>query len=270
MAKKRTTSNLPVAYDEELARMAQAGRQAEAASATGNFISVRGGIMQWRGAPITGNVLDCVIISSVYENNLYEEGFDPDNPSSPSCYAFGVTPDALAPHPESENKQGDQNGLCAACWANGFGSDPKGGKGKACQNRRRIALIAGNQWDGDAVKSAEVGFLRLPVMSTAGYSNHVMQVADVLKRPVFGVLTEISVVPDAKTQFRIMFKIKEPITDHDTMAALLEKAKAVAAQSIVFPYPKNAGMPKWNAGGKRKVPVKQAGRKQPQQQKRKF
>jgi hypothetical protein len=53
MAKQQKT-NLPVAYDAELARLAQAYRDTEAASATGNFISVRGGVLQWRGAPIEG------------------------------------------------------------------------------------------------------------------------------------------------------------------------------------------------------------------------
>lgn len=243
MAKK--TANLPVQFDEELARQAQAYRAAEAASATGNFISVRGGVMQWRGAPIADNKFDCLILASVFENDYYKEGFDPDNPTPPACYAFDLRQDGLKPHAEAEDPQGDANHLCAACWANGFGTgtDARGqpSRGKACQNRRRLAIIPGGDLTEAGVKAAELAYFRVPVMSVSGYSNHVMQIADIFKLPPFGVVTELSVVPDPKSQFRVLFKVKGQVKDRAVLAALFGRASD-AASSIQFPYPKASEM----------------------------
>ena len=235
MAKKQTT-NLPVAYDEELARMAQAYKTSEAASATGAFISVRGGVMQWRGAPVAGNKLDVVILASIFENVYYEGKFDPNTVSSPACYAFAKTQDALKPHELAPNKQGDDNGLCAACWANAWASDPEGRRGKACRNTRRLAVIPAQPLTAEAVKSAEQAYLKLPVTSVAAYSAHVMQLAEVLKRPPFGVVTTISVLPDPKNQFRVTFNAAAEIKDRELLAALLTRAKTAEAQ-ITFSYP---------------------------------
>ncbi len=142
MAKKvAEKGGLPISYDEELARQAEAYKTSEAASATGQFISFKGGQMTWRGAAVNGNQLDVIVLSSVFENVWYEREFDPTTVSSPQCYAFAKSMEGLKPHEKSIKKQGDANGLCAACWANGWSSDPKGGRGKACRNTRRLAVI---------------------------------------------------------------------------------------------------------------------------------
>lgn len=241
MAKVKQTANLPVAFDEELAKQAAAYRTAEASSATGNFISIRGGVLQYKGAPIEGNKFSCVILASVFENNYYKEAFDPDTPVPPSCYAFSATQDGLAPHAEAEDKQGDANHLCAACWANGFGSgvDARGqpSRGKACHNRRRLAIIpVDKNFDADSVATAEIAYLRIPVMSCPGYSLHVTGIADAFNLPPYGVVTECSVVPDAKSTFRVVFKVLHK-AERTTLAALFSRA-AEAAKSIAFPYPK--------------------------------
>ena len=271
MAKKQPGTNL-VQFDEELAKQAQAYRQTEAASATGNFIGTAAGILSWRGAPIEGNKMDCIVLTSVFENDYYKDAFDKDNPTPPACYAFATSQDALAPHESAEDKQGDANGLCAGCWANGFGSAADGGRGKACQNRRRLAVIpASGKLTAEGVKTAELAYFRVPVLSVAGFSNHVMQVADLFKRPPFGVVTELSLVPDAKSQFRALFKIKAPIEDREALTALMARSHDAAA-AIQFPYPKAAELARAPA---RRQPARRppgtpqsAAKKQPQQRAR--
>src|ERR1039457_6579105 len=108
MAKKQAGTSL-VQFDAELAKQAQAYRDAEAASATGNFVSVKAGILQWRGAAIAGNKMNVLIVGSVFENDYYASGFDPDNPESPVCYAFGERGDGMKPNEDSGDKQGDAN-----------------------------------------------------------------------------------------------------------------------------------------------------------------
>jgi hypothetical protein len=236
MASKKGSANLPVAYDAELAAMAEAYKANEAASATGQFISFKGGVMTYRGAAVEGNKLDVIILSSIFENVWYEKDFDPNSPAAPQCYAFGKSMDELKPHDASSDKQGDANGLCAGCWANGWGSDPKGGRGKACRNTRRLAVIPAKPLDVDAIPKAELAFMKLPVTSVAAYSAHAIQCADVLKKPPFGVVTTIGVVPDAKNQFRVTFTAAAEIKDKGLLVALMQRAKA-AESSIVFPYP---------------------------------
>lgn len=243
MAKKQT-ANLPVAFDAELAKQAMAYRAAEAASVTGNFISMRGGVLQYKGAPIEGNKFSCVILASVFENDWYKDAFDPDNPTAPNCYAFATTLDGLKPHAEAGDPQGDANHLCAACWANGWGSgvDARGKatRGKACQNRRRLAVIpVDKNFDAESAQAAEIAYVRIPVMSCPGYSLHVTNIADMLKLPPYGVVTEVSIVPDAKSQFRVLFKAGAKI-ERSVLGALFQRA-AEAAKAITFPYPKLTG-----------------------------
>ena len=68
--------------------------------------------------------------------------FDPSKPYNPKAEAEdkvpicvsadNVTPDADAQQPQSQ--------YCANCPMNAWGSDPKGGKGKACQEYKRVAV----------------------------------------------------------------------------------------------------------------------------------
>lgn len=234
---KKATANLPVSYDEELARQAEAYKSNEAASASGQFISFKGGVITYRGAQIEGNKLDVIILHSIFENAYYAQDFDPNSPQAPDCYAYGNTQEELKPHELAKHREGDDNGLCAACWANGWGSDPKGGRGKACRNTRRLAVLsAPSNLDVNHIQKSEVAFIKLPVTSVPTYSSHVMQIADILKKPPFGVITRLSTVPDQKSQFKVQFELIQEIKDKEMLMALMDRQKA-AKSAIMFPYP---------------------------------
>lgn len=69
-------------------------------------------------------------LSKTFYVNGYVEGSD----AAPDCAsANGIHPDAGV-----LNKQAD---VCATCPKNAWGSDPKGGKGKACGDHRRMAVV---------------------------------------------------------------------------------------------------------------------------------
>jgi hypothetical protein len=113
-------------------------------------------------------------------------------------------------------------------------------RGKGCKNIRRLALIAE---DGlEDIENAEIAFLKVPVTSVRYWSGHVQTLASQLKRPPFAVVTEISVVPDPKTQFAVKFRVAGQIDDPDVIQALIARHEAVADQ-IAFPYSKNADRP---------------------------
>src|ERR1700744_2805032 len=135
-AKKQTTA--VVKYDELLAARAVKANKA-AVSAGGEWLSVKGATLSYQGNAVPGNSMDLIVISSVLENQLYDPTvkYDPNNPSSPICYAFGETEEEMAPHEKSPLPQAD---ACSGCPHNEWGSGD-GGQGKACKNVRRTGNI---------------------------------------------------------------------------------------------------------------------------------
>ncbi len=200
------------------------------------FISFKSGMLALNGNAAPGNKLDVVILNSCLENQLYTRPFDPDKASSPDCWALGHSEEEMAPSNDVENPASPD---CANCPNNEWGSDPKGGKGKACKNTRRLALIQANQLND--LTNADVYYARLPVTSVANWAKYVMQIGNVVKRPPFGVITEISVSPDLKTQFKVNFQFRGLVED-SVLEALFSLHEG-QNEGILFGYPKNSPEP---------------------------
>lgn len=236
MAKAPNTEVAPaastavVSWQDELNQMAVATAAVEKPS--GNWVSFKGGQMTIGGLPIKDNKVPIVVLHSVFENQLYADRYDPNNQQPPICYAFGETDDDLKPHPESAKPQHTD---CATCPNNQWGSDPGGGKGKACKNVRRLAMIAST--DLDKVEKAEIAIAKLPVTSVKNWSTFASQVSNVLKLPPLAVIVEMSVVPDPKTQFQVNFDLIDRITDGEVIQQLLAKRRATTAM-VYAPYDK--------------------------------
>lgn len=226
-----------VSWSEELARRAQmAASIEENVGSGGAFISLRGGRLQYNGAEVPGNKMNVVVLDHILEYTFYLNGFDPDNPQPPDAYALGRDENTLRWH---ENSIAELDGepiageLCKNSSINQWGSAEKG-KGKACKNQRRLALITEDEAaDVESIKEATPVFLRVPVTSVKAWAGYVRQLEKTLQRPPLGVVTEISVVPDPKTQFKLQFKLVESIEDGDIIEALIAKADAT---EIDFPY----------------------------------
>src|SRR5512139_1514558 len=200
-------------WDEELAKQAEVAAGMEESSSGGQFFSTKGGILTWQDAPLPDNQMAVIIVDSVLENVYYEQEYDIDNPSSPTCFAFGRDEKTIAPHQVVVEAGQGVSDQCDGCEMNEFGTAVRG-RGKACRNTRRLALIpagtlANNRFtmfDEEAIASATVGFMKLPVTSVKGYATFVKQVAGTLRRPPHGIITKVRVVPDAKTQFKVLFE----------------------------------------------------------------
>lgn len=256
MAKKPTPAPKTTAvanWDEELAKLAGAGASLTNSTSGGRFFSTQAGILSYDDTPLPGNQM-CVIIGSwCLENVYYGDTYDPDNRKPPLCFAFHKDPetkDEMAPDPEhlKDDAFEQQNDDCASCEQNQWGSAAQG-RGKACGNRRRLALLAAGTYtklgkgggfdlelieDADHFKSAEEAYLKLPVMSGKGFDGYVKQVAEQLKRPLFAVYTRVWIEPDPKSQFRVMFELIEPV-DNSLMQVLFERHKKLY-DGIDFPY----------------------------------
>ena len=239
MAKKKTQEALAVAtptgimkWDDELAKYAQAASDKEQIIA-GQFLSVKSGQMSLGGNPIKGNEVNVVVLADIYENTYYPAEYDADNKAPPACYAFGEDEREMAPHPKASDPQAD---LCRNCSMNEWGSSTKGKKtGKACQNRRRLALIPAGDLSPEAVQKAEVVYFKVPVTSGKFWGAYVKLVAATTRRPPFAVITNVTCSPDPKTQVRVGFELVDP-APQESLGALLARAKE-QQEAIRFPYP---------------------------------
>lgn len=209
----------------------------------GQFFKMRAGQLSFDGREIPNNTMGVVILSSLFENVYYGGEFDSDTPTPPECFAFSAEgEEGMAPHPTVVVDGRAKHAECRTCPMNAWGSSDKG-KGKACKNTRRLAMIPAGTFDNksvftpyglDDLKAANVGYMRLPVTSVTNYGNYVKQAATVLGLPPYALFTKVYVKPDRKTQFKIHFEVISEIPD-DCLADIHARHEEVSA-TIDFPY----------------------------------
>lgn len=229
MAKTENKNQLAL-FEDQLASMAVDSLKAEQASLQTAFLSTKGGQLSYRGAPVANNKLACVILAAPIERLYYSSRYDPTKIVPPDCFAIapmssGMGPNVASPQP--------QNKSCDGCPKNEWGSSLTGGKGKACRETRRLLLIPADSINNAAgVTAAEVAALRPPVTSLKNYATYVQTIAATLRRPPLAVVTEVSVVPDAKTQFKVMFSMIKVIEDQEVISALIARSKEEVTKAI--------------------------------------
>jgi hypothetical protein len=223
------TENLPISWQDQMKADAKSMLEAERPSLA--MMSFKSGVMSIGENAVPGNEITCVIIAAVAENCWYKERYDASVKATPACYAFGEGKNQdLVPYEGSREKQheycykseGDQ------CPKFEWGSAENGGRGKACKERRRLALIPA---DG----TSEMLLASIPPTSLKSWSNFVLEVAATTGRPVYGVIAKIKVVPDPKNQFVVKFSVVEPLSEPGLEAAMSKRSSALAA--LLQPYP---------------------------------
>lgn len=216
---------------DELAAYAKEASETEQTPG-GQFISVKGGVIKVAGQALKNPEVDLYILDFIYENKCYGAEYDPDSPQPPSCYAFARKEEELAPHAKVKTPV---CGSCKGCPNNEWGSAEKG-KGKACKNIRRLAVIAADGvTTAQQVMDSEIYYLSVPVTSTKVWATYVKGLATVLNLPPFAVVTKFAVKPDPKTQIKLVFTDPRPAAK-ELVQALMQKAK-IARDQIAFPYP---------------------------------
>lgn len=223
-----------VSVADELAMEAQTRAALE--RPTGAAISLRAGVISWQGQPVAGNRLKGVIIDSTYENRLYTKPFNADIITPPDCFALAREESDLAPHEDAITPFG-LYGKCLGCKYSQWGSDPRGGRGKACGNIRRLALIPETALVNEkTIRDAEVAILKTPVTSTRYWSAYVNRLSAAERRPAFSVVTEIYTEPHPKHQFHLYYNMVRFVPD-ELLPALRQKILLVES-TLFAPYPK--------------------------------
>lgn len=254
MAARKKTGTEVANYDEELAALAGQSATLTDSGGGGQFFSTRAGVLQFDDTPLPGNQACVIVAAWCLENVYYEGAFDPDNRTPPTCFAFCKNPDEkdeMGPHEKVDEDDAfeRQADTCSVCPKNEWGS-AETGRGKACSNRRRLALLPAGTYksagrnggfdlelieDEEHFRTADAGYLKIPVMSGKGFDNYVKDVAEQFKRPLFGVYTRVYLTPDPKSQFKVNFELIEPVTDNAVLGALMERFRRLNDE-IDFPY----------------------------------
>jgi hypothetical protein len=222
-------SNEVVNWESKLAEYAK--QDAERVTPSNSVISFKAGVVTYAGQPAPDNKIRVIVIGSAHERAWYEDSYDPDNIAIPKCWGLAAD-DVTAPHHSVEDPQAAS---CAACPMNRWGSADRG-KGKACKERVRLALIPANVavGNGDAILKAEVALARIPVTSVKNWSNYVSMVASTKKRPTFAVVTELSAKPDPRFQFQVTF---DYVSDVDVQfLPQLDEKRQIAQDVLLKPF----------------------------------
>jgi hypothetical protein len=221
-------------WEQKLAEAAVVENASEAMPG-GQFIKTRGGFFKIGDQLVKDNKLNVSVLAHRYENAWYSDKFDPDNPKPPDCFALGTDEEEMRPHEKSTLPQGGPDGRCATCPKNKWNSDPEGGKGKACKNVRRLAILSSDGMTPDSIKNGEVLYIKPPVMSVKFWSTYLKTITNVLKRPLWSVATQIGARPDPKATYVLTFQHLGNINEPALLSAL-EARKAEVETQIEFPY----------------------------------
>ena len=196
--------------------------------------------LMYEGLALHNNEAIVVIADYVIEQVFYPQRFDPDNIDSPTCYAFGREENELRPHKDVLEPVSE---TCKSCPNYEWGSSLTGGKGKACNSKRRIALFFAGTYDKDnkfslfspqQIRPNTFIYLRVPVMSVGNLSKYVTQLAVAARRPPFAAITKISVKPNSKSRYELMFDYVQPVPE-DWLESMFKRNKE-AELAIDFPY----------------------------------
>lgn len=231
------SENLPAKFDpakwqDKFKDIAEGQRKAE--KSTGQFFSIKSGVLSFAGSPMPGNKVDTVVVQSIHERVYYPGRFGEGESTSPACYSYSELGEDMKPHPESVDPQAKS---CKDCPHDKWGTSDNG-KGKKCREGRRLALMSATDLDSpDKVASAVVAYLKVPVTSAKGFSSYTQGVVGATGLPLFMHVTRVSVVPDAKNQIAVKFERVAPIERDDVIDAIHGRAVA-EAEGIMFPYPK--------------------------------
>lgn len=240
------TDQVPMKWEEELARQARAIAAQERPNV--GKLSFRGGVITYQGSVIKDGAINCIIVATAFEHALYDNvlknrPFNPQDPEPPICFALsGSSPDGekptMAPHKDAPFKAANDCNLCAYyAW----GSDPKGGRGKACKEVRRMLLLGESaiKEGPEGVRKAEAATASVPVTSVKNWANYASLVAGQYSMPPWAFVTRLSCVPDPKYQFQLKFEVVRPIERefYDAIFARVQQANA----TLLTPYtPKQA------------------------------
>lgn len=224
MATKKDVVNVQEALRKELETLKE-----RVDPPSGYMISTKGKTFTLPDGSANPGPLVCVVLDWVTANTYFEGIYNPKNVQPPACFAIGRTVADIKPSDNSPKKQGnpDKNdedyGTCRGCPQNEWGSDPQGGKGKACKNTRRLLVVPANA-------SAKTPCWVLSVSPTGlkFFDKYVNTLADQGVHPI-EVVTEIS-FEASEAYPSLRFEVSGKHDNLDTMWQLKQLGQEILVQ----------------------------------------
>lgn len=226
VAKKANTS---VANIQDMLRAQAQAMAGRIAPPTGNNIKVTQDkkFLLPDGNKVDGP-LELVVVDFTSRNEYYEGSYDPNNITSPLCFAINPVPKDMVPSANAPEKQCDD---CASCPMNQFGS---AGKGKACKNMRVLAVLP-----PDADESTPMWLLKVSPTAIKGFDSFVGGVNRTFGMPPIAVTVEVDFNP-AETFASLTFGNPKP---NENLAAHYGRQEEAAELLAVEPDTTRASAP---------------------------
>lgn len=219
MARNPKSNTLPMSYDEQLAKEAQAMQQ-RISAATGDRIRFNGSHSFITPEGDESEELEVVVLDFVSTNLFYDRPYDKDNPAPPACFAIGPEPSNLVPSSNSPDVQSD---TCSACPMNQFGSALTG-KGKACKNSRLVA-VSPLPGDNETMAEMPIWVMAIPPTSLKAFDGYVRGLATRHQSVPIQFLSRI--VHDKADQYAApRITADRPLTKDELAAAMERRAEA--------------------------------------------
>jgi hypothetical protein len=228
-------SNALALPDDLLAELAAEAKDAAAKERPAvSRLSLKSGVMSYMQQPVAQNKMDVIIISGAYWHKFYSGRYDPNNTVNPTCFAISAdSAEGMEPH---DNVEAPVHEDCDNCPNFQWGSDPGGGRGKACKETRRLVVIpAAAAESAELIKSAEMAIIDVPVTSVRNYANYVNTIQATISRPMWAIITTLQVVPDARTQFKLTFTPIAALDNADVLRAVRGRVPE-ALRAATIPY----------------------------------
>lgn len=187
---------------------------------TGRNIKIAGKSFVTPDGKVHTGPMKVVVVDYVNMNRYFVGQYNPNAIKGAKCYAINkdvnqMGPDEAVNHPESES--------CVSCKFNQWGSSPNGGKGKACRNQVRLAVVPPN-FDPEDPDENEPMLVTMSPTALKSWTSVVTELSGMGKLPVEAVI-EISFDP-VTTYPTLRFALAGMLNDEQLAAAWALRSKA--------------------------------------------
>ncbi len=188
---------------------------------SGYLISTKGKVFSLPDGSTGDGPLAVTILDWVAANTYFEGIWNPKDIKPPVCFAYGREIATMVPSDRSPNKQSDKG--CKPCIRNKWGSDPKGGAGKACKNTRRVLIVP-----IDVDEDTQPWIISVSPTGLKHFDKYVTTLADVSTHPI-EVITDIS-FDESEAYPSLRFRVVEKHDNLNLMWQLKEKGQEILLQ----------------------------------------
>jgi hypothetical protein len=170
---------------------------------SGHRISLKGKTFTFPDGKTSPGPITAVVLDWRNINAYYKGAYNAQKIEAPSCFAVAKKIEDLMP---SEKCADPQSQECEGCQWNEWGTAPGGGRGKACKNQIRIAIVP-----PDAKADTPPWTIDVSPSATGGFVNFVNAVGGLGKLPL---QMQVTVNFDQNADYpKLTFADPEPLPD---------------------------------------------------------